>query len=717
MVSQASHMDGYDKIVAATRDGLSEPVVEPYWSIDLKDDAKILGWLSRAIEATEMNTLIRMERQLVNRFARRGIQWEDQDPYGFHTNDRKDIVSSDKISVPDQYRYVENTTPRLTRFKAATHVGPSTNEFGDKQGARVVKMFLDYVKTQLNLDDIDRKVIRRLPTDGEAYQLVTWDDKGGPITKRWKDANKKFGNKKNRLGDWEYDPKKPERLGELKVKVTVPWRWRFDSSASEPANCEYAFYIEHLHVKKIVNMFPKMEAQIEAAAEDHDFIRLRNMDASTAQDKSDPDVVPYIRMWHKSHDALPNGAYIQFIPGLLLKKEDNPYAGLELLEETIWGELPIESMTDLDIEDHLHGFPTLTLIESFSRARNQILTAINRNVKLHGTPKLLVHRNADVDIEATTSALIKWSGQVAPELKNFDIISAEIVGFYQMLGEELERAVNMHPISSGTPPKGITAGVALRLLEEIEDKLFEPQVKKLNNMVISRDRRLTALAGKFYKKEDGRMMHIVGEDNSDIIKELDVESLTKKYNYRFEPVAAQSKSAASRKQDVIDTLQYGPEGVLTREQILDALELNRPEKITDPAQTAVANAERVVEKAASGDPLPHPRRGENYIVKWNILLAYYQRAGFTQLPEDKQQEFVDNITFLEFLMDEQALKSPMYNQTLMQIPHWPAFYNPSPRPVTNQDIQEQQNIENTSPERLKAAEEQKLTNEQIAQGG
>jgi len=682
--------DSYDRIVSVTNGALQNEVMEPYWSIENPDDLKRLDWLRRNIEATEMNTLVRMEGQLINRFAARNIHWEYQDPFGFHTNTRKDLVDSAKISVPDQYRYLENVTSRLLRFKAATYVGPATNEFGDKQGARVVRMLSESVRLQYDFDELDARMVRRLPTDGDAFMLVLWDEQKGETSERWKKANKKYGKKKHSFDDWDYDPKMPEKIGDFDFVLPQPWRMRFDPLAEEPKTCQHCTYIEHLHVKEIISRHPEFKAQIESSALESDFVAIHNIDTSSAQNRTDSDLVPYMRFWHRKHRELPDGAYIVFIPGLILKEEENPYSSIELLDETPWGDLPIESLSDLHVEGNLHGYPTMSLVASFNRARNQILTAVNRNARLHMSPKLMVHVNSDLSIEALASGatILKWSGQVPPELKNFASISPELIGFYQMLGEEIERSINQHPISGGTPPKGITAGTALRLLEEIQDRLLEQSIKRMNRMVVNRDKRVTGVAGKFFKKSDKRLLRIVGEDNADIIEELDTDALTKKYNYRIEPVAANSKSAASRKQDVIDTLQYGPENVMTPEQVLDAMELNRPEKITDPAQTSVAAAERIIEMVSSSKELPLPRRGENYMVKWKIFMGYYQRPGFLSLPEKRQIEFVDMVSHLEFLMDEQALKNPMYLQVLMTTPDWPAFYHAS-SPAMAMEMQQQ----------------------------
>ena len=169
----------YDQIVTvASQDWVSEPI-EPYWAIDDKDipaEAAKLDWFERAVETTELSTLVRMERQLLNRFAYRGIAWENQDPFGHFTRKRQDLTDSIKMTVPDLYRYTRRFAARLLKFKGDTIPSPTTNEFADKQGARVAKLALETVKQQFDFEEIEQSLIRRLPTDGESYLLTLWDD-------------------------------------------------------------------------------------------------------------------------------------------------------------------------------------------------------------------------------------------------------------------------------------------------------------------------------------------------------------------------------------------------------------------------------------------------------------------------------------------------------------------------------------------------------------
>lgn len=682
--------DPYSELVAATQDTWAFEPLAPYWSIEYpegkdKKEEK-LKWFKEFFDSTETHSMLMLERQLINRFKSRGVYWEGQDPYGYFTNNVNRVVDdSTRINVPDEHRYVQNFSTRLLRYKSETLPTPATNELKDKQLTRVARMSLTSIKQQFDFDRLDRSMARRLPTDGESFLLVLWDKDAGELSPRYRKAKKKYGDKKVKFKkeDWIYDPTKPEFIGDFKFVVAKAGSLRFDPDATCPEDCQCIAWINFRHIKKIMSDYPDMKEQIREKATSDISYNLKDINPATGLERNDPDYLPEIHFWHRKHKELPYGAHVVFIPGLILKDEENEFCELSSLDDCPWGELPIESMVDIPIEDALHGYPSLNIFSSFTRARNQILSSNHMNLLLHDSPKLAVHSNSEVDIESILGGGITftWSGEEKPELLTFNTISKDSIAFYELLGEEWSKAANMHPITQGDPPAGITAGVALRLLQEIEDKLFEEQIKMLNRYVVSRDMRILAMQSKYYKKEDERFLHIVGEDNTDLIEELDTRMLGVKWNVKLDQVNPGAFSAAAKKQDVIDLLQYGAEGTLSPEQVIDAMELNRPDKITDPAQTAVANAEYVVELVSSGKDFPMPREGENYMVKWKIFMAYYNKQSFSELSAERQKKFVNMVIALEFLMDEQALKNPVYNQMLLTQPQWPAFYTPSARPI------------------------------------
>jgi hypothetical protein len=298
---------------------------------------------------------------------------------------------------------------------------------------------------------------------------------------------------------------------------------------------------------------------------------------------------------------------------------------------------------------------------------------------LAGHPKALVNRAAQVEYEqlGNDMTILEWSGSIPPSIVTFSTLPPELFKFYELLGGEQDKIMRVHPISSGTPPPGIKAGVALRLLEELEDLLITNLVKQHSQFVLDLARKRLAYMGIKYNKEDGRMLRLLGRDQEDMIEQLDVEAISKRYNMRLEHASQSAESPAAKTQKVLDLLEVKPDA-LTNEQVIDALELIRPEKITDPAQAAVAYAEYLVELVAQDKELPEPREGQHYIVTWNVLMAFYQRTGFDILPERAQERFRKYMLGLEFLMSEHSLRSQAFAQRLFQIANYPAFYHLPP---------------------------------------
>lgn len=716
----------YDSLL---NESLDADAPDPFWALEEDTPKAKLDWIKEALDSSIASTHSRAQNQLTNLCLCKGIHWEAQDSNAdFRSADRFRFVSdTSKMVVNDIHRFVDTTSAKLTRYTPAVKVSPDSNEFQDKQGSRAAQKAIDSHDNVIDASKVIREAARHAMMFGYQPVLTLWNPDAGALTPRYKAAKKKHGDQamKYKKDGWVYNPDKPERIGEVEVVMPQPWELTFQPAPS-PRQCEWVIWETSEHVAKLRKDHPKLASQIKCGENSEGVLAL---DVESLQVVNKKNHVTVRHMWHRSNKYLPGGKYIKALPQLILEEKENPFSGAEILEESEWGDLPVEWMQDVTFNGHFFGMSSLNFVKNLSHTRNQFLTMQKRNVLLHGHPKMLVHRRARVSTEdlGNDTTVVEYDGMVEPKLMTFATVAGDVMKLYEMLGGEQDKLMKLHPISSGEPPAGIKAGVALRLLEQIEDLLMTNQAEQMKSFVIALARKRLALMSIFYKKEHERFTRILGADNEDLVEALDVDALGKRHNVKLEHASAFAKNPAARAQQVIDLLEVRPDA-LTNEQVIDALELTRPEKITDPAVAAVSAAEYINELCAQDKELPKPRQGLHYLVAWPIHMAFYQRAGFTSLPKRAQERFLDYLLGLEFLMSEQANINPAFAARVFSMPGFPAFYNLPPQQiasihgVTDQAMGPgQAKPQPGLPQQLTPPDQglqpqAPLTNEQIAQG-
>lgn len=683
----------YSELVSAGRKG-NIGLQKPFWAIDYKDEKILAEWLSSTQQSTRELTQSILSKQLTNLCLERGYYWEDKDKYADFLNLRRtNAKPSTKLVVNDVRKYVQILSNKLNRFRPSVVVSPDSSEFSDKQSARVAKKVLDTQDMDLNLRELIVNNSRKCLRYGEGVMFVLWDKNKGGFSKRWQKAKEKYENKKMKIKsgkeDWVYDPKKPESIGDLELYCASPFEYEMEQR-SRPQDVGWVKLYKVVSIDWLKREYPEKEKEL---GESSTHGQPQNyLDVDRIQIENSEDYVVQCETWVRSSKYLPEGRYIKSVGDVILESENNPYSDIEVLkEQSEWGDLPIERMVAWQVDGQLTGESILNAVIPLIHAKNKSITLINRILVLLGYPKILAPRTAKISYKDINNdiSVIEWSGQAPPQAFNFAALPNGVFEFIQYLAGECDKQMAVHPISQGAPPAGIKAGVALRLLEELEDQQLTDLIQAQNIFVLALARRRLGLASKFYKKEDGRLVRILGVDQQDVLEVFDIKDLGKKFTLRLEEAGQMARSPAARAQQILDLVQYDPQA-FTPDEIKVALDLVQPERITDPAYAAVNLAEFENEQCAQNKPIPEPREGEKFMVHWNIHMSYYQRRGFAELPEEAQAGFKEHVMLTEYLMYELAQKNQAFTQELMLLRGFPAFFTLPPIQLVQQQMQAQQ---------------------------
>lgn len=676
-------MEDLKTLASATHES-TEDTIPPFWSLKKPSQKDKLEWLNLARRAMWDTQRARANKDITVNAMYHGEMWADLPNTRYVDNrlpHQRKYNEKKKITVNDVYYYVDELVGKLKRFKPGVLVRPFSNEFKDRDGAQVGKRLYETYEISGKFVKSDKKVKIRTIKYGEGYNLITWDSSKGQISRRWKEANEKYGDKAHKIKKtgWVYDPDSPERAGDISYVSPLNWELLLGPGKT-PEDVPWVMHFDYKHKEEIKSLHSNAAGYIDSVEPVQSAKQYDDEDNTTSELR---DHLLYVRFWHRAHPLLPKGKEIVFIRGKILEERDNPYSGIEALEDSEWGDLPLERMEFIESDESIHSETSIHFVLNLLHAKNMLLSMANKNIVLAGHPKFLVHRRSKVlwDRLRDNSTIVQYEGGVPPQIVNFANLPNGVFELYALLTQEADKLMKTHQISSGSPPPGITAGVALRLLEEIEDLALSTLIESQNDYTLAVARRTVALAGKFFSKDDGRMIRIVGKDNQDLLEDFDPEMLTQKYNFRVDTINQEARSPAAKQQQIIDLLEVTKDNPPTQEQLIDALELVQPDKITDPAKAAVTAAEAVYQVILSNKAPNPPRQGLNYIVYWRVLMAKAQNRGFEKLPEKAQNEFRKYMLGLEFLMDEHALRNPIFEELLYtQLPYFPAYYNTSPRP-------------------------------------
>lgn len=625
--------------------------LKPLHSIDFKNQKDVLEWLSQNFKAGIKASVSRTQQQIKNLALFKGIHYWSQDVKGDFVDDEGVELDTQKIVCNALYELTEARVSKMTRFKPTTVPVPATNEQKDKAGTEVVKAVLETIAYENDKDALLTRTERQATIFGEQDILILWDKQKGP----WKGR------------------KAP--VGDISFILPLPWQIIKDLSPTAPEAVQWIIYWRYEHVDKVRKDYLEVKKDLIQPSENANYFSVSDLGMRKLADH-----VLVMEVWGRAStyydEEFTNGVhFVATNEVLLLLPEANPYP---LTSSSRWGNLPIETLTDIDIPGQLHGYSSYQIFGNLNHTINKIYTMANRNLLLMGHPKYMVPSNADVNFEdlGNDATIVTYQGPTPPQLVVAGVIHPEVFKFAELLETKIQTLGGQHPVSTGQPPPGIKAGIAIRLLEDIENQRSTNTIKKHNQLVVDLDRKTLSVVGKFYKNSEERLINIVGRDKGYLRDTFDALILSRPYDIRIQQSSSLPQQPAARVQTIMDLLQIpGIKEMMPNEEWMDMLDLAAPGKFFDAARAAVTVAEWENEEFVSKRIPPEPRMGEHLEVHWRIHSIFYQTRGFMELEEASRHEFELHVLATEYLMWLHAQQNPTFAQQLMTLQNWPMFFS------------------------------------------
>lgn len=627
--------------------------IDPVWSLDefsksrtsVATQEELLAWLDKAYTGIQEASIERTNTQIKNLALYKGIHYWSQDRNSDFRSDTGVEVDTQKIVSNELHELTETRVSKLSRFKPTTVPVPATNEQKDKAGTDVVKAVLETIGYENDKDHLMQRISRYTHIFGAQPLLITWNPDKGLRGKGGK------------------------AVGDIEYKLILPWQLVLDPQRNYE-EVEWMIYAHYEHIEKVKFDNPDM---------DHDLLKADKaavyFDVADLGCRQLPNHVMIFDFYHRNNKYLPKGLYFQCTPAVMTKLPvDNPYPDQPASR---FGNLPIEMLDDIEIPGQLYAMSSYQILSNFNHTINKLYTMANRNLMLMGHPKFMVPSQANVKFEdlGNDATIVEYNGPQPPQLVTAGTINPEVFAFLERLEGKMQALGGVHPVSTGEPPPGIKAGIAIRLLEDLENQRATTTVKKYNKMIIDIDRKTLAVVGKYYKNSEKRMINILGRDKGYLRDTFDATVLNGSYDIRIQQGSSLPQTPAARVQTVIDLMQIpGMKELHSNEEWADMLDLAAPGKFYDASKAAVHVAEWENEEYASGRVPPEPRPGEHLEVHWRIHSTFYQTRGFMELDEAIQEEFKLHLNGTEMLMWLHAQQNPTFAQKLLTLPNWPMLF-------------------------------------------
>lgn len=664
----------------------SNKEVTPLWSLpDLNDEKRLEEWFNIAVEACQSYYRDYFQTQMDNLLLYKGVQWLAADRQANRVLDRQGYPNTrnPRVVINHLADFVTQWVSRLTRYRPAVAIYPARSAQEDADDARVAKNVLDFIWYEQRIDDKLQEWARQMKIFGEAYMWILWNPQKGDVHPDYTAAKAagqvvpildSSGNPVNNEKGEPMVMNHAPHIGDLDYIVDGPWHV-FDQPCRNRRNIDWSirWYIEdveYLRAKypdKADEIKPEVEPNTLYTGYRLDMARLRNQ------------CVVY-ELYHRSHEFLEPGRYIKRIKGCILENTDLPYEH---------GQIPYIYMADIDIPDQIRGMSFFQQLFPIQHQINAVASLVYKSLVLFAHPKFVIQDGScDMQQLLNESTVVSYSGGVQPTLLTQNPIANELFVHLNKLEETAEKLSGVFTMSRGQAPSGVRAAKALRVLEEQEDKRAYITAIKYNNIGLVENARMSlSVAGSYYDDADGRLANIVGRDNEYQILQFQVANLTKPFHFRIENTTALSQSPAGRIDDITDLMQmqFGPNSLMTREQVTEMLDLTASERFKDIVTRSVKCAESENNDFVAGKPVSPPDETEDLVTHWKIHSQQFQGRDWKELtpPANKQQALTHFMT-TEYLMFEKAYGlqnsigmpiktgNPMFAQRLMiECPDFP----------------------------------------------
>ena len=685
------------------------PYVPPLYSIDYSDEAAVLEWIKETDNKLTgyYQPLFREQKNNLNIFMSTGVSPNFVSPAVsayFQQGMLED--TPDEIYINEMFLLVMQQVSTVVSNELTSQVLPNNDDYNDKVASKFVKMWLDSMSYEMDLDlkriqwEIQKKVF------GESFVIPVWNPEKGEIHPLAKgieedeiDMLDEDGKKVKDENGNNVKISKYQRIGDIELVNPLPWDVMIDPKTHyEESN--WFYWVEYKETEYLKRKYPDIEIKNTG--------RTVKYDATAGFAKGADDYTKVYHLYHKSSEFLQEGRHIICTDENVLVNQS--LKALPTLLDI--QRLNLVRFTDLNVGFGVRGTPILfrngrNIVSGYNRLTNQIFNNLEAE-----SPKVMVHETAGVDVQRMPNGVIgmEWRGNIKPSIETPQTNTNSIFKFREDLKKNIIESGMQTPMVRGdTPNAQLDSFIALQHFEDQRVQLAAPDIKGHIKCIEHLYRFMILIAKDHYDVEDGRLIKIVGRNNQYNLKFFDPENLDKVYDVKITTTGNLANSKAARTQ-LIMTLKREFPSLMSDEVFIDMLGLSSSDRFQNAITAAVNSAEAENEDMLNGFEAPPPERYEDLITHWDTHRIPIQSQEYKLAPDEIKELFERHITATEKLMFDQASESPVFASRLQGLRQFPMFYSPQPL----NDLPQEQATYEEAPPPTPLEEDQQLANEQEA---
>lgn len=660
-----------------------EPI-KPFWSVDYeKNGDDLLNWLKDARDELTQASKSRIFNMKSNLLAYRGGHHKHLEGKRSNTdNERPTTLKNPRLFDNMLYDLTEAHVASIGRYPPAIDVeSKDQDEWSDRVSAFVSNEVYDDINYRNNLKKIFRTASRYKRIMGQVFLMAEWNKDKGPLHPDYVKLMEENGGKTPRIpildsegnqvmssqGEPLYHDK-PIRIGDLDYWI-CPASSMFLEMRTRYEDVTYAFYKKLMYVDEVKAEYPDLAGEIHAD-ESANF----EMGITSSQPQRS-------RIWvwhfvHRSTKDIAQGRCIKFTDNVILQNKANPY---EYEEERVF---PFVRWSDIDIPEVLNGMSVYENSKLMQKVINNMHSMIVRNQVLFSHPKWMTPKGAKVMRASlgNDGSIVEYMGAVSPTLAQSNPTPPEIFQYLDKMETRISIAMEKHPVSQGEPPKGITAGVALQFLEEMESEREDEQLNKYFDVQVELAQKSLSFAGCFYDDSEERLEQVLGKMRAKKLEgSFSFKMLKKPFSITVNNSPALPRKKASRMQYILDMKERVPH-LVSDKYFVDALGLGNDKSfkntMTQNIEEAMKENNDLIMFGQEVSVEIEPKPFEDHLIHYESHLTCLRDYGKdTAVPEENKKALETHIEATEMLIYDICKRNPMYAQKVMaQFDNYPIFY-------------------------------------------
>lgn len=639
----------------------------------------MLDWLNKAIDSLlewrePITRVQRMNRQLYK--GRHYMSQEEFSRLPYNRNKRYSKNHS-KIVVNYLRQITEDDVSDMCSYEPNLAVSPANNEEQDKVAARENKQVIDYYFYEERINLLFQTLHRRKNIDGESFMFLLWDRHKGP----YHPSYIKLRELRERMG---YDVDAPiplideatgrPLLGTDGEELFVSEALRvgdltFENEYSErvlypyPDSClwppPWIIRLEWVDIDDIRATWPDLADRIK---QDGMFRRFATYNGRALTEK-----VCKRTFYYPPDRYVDKGYYCISTESCFLEGGDYPFNH---------NLLPCIRATDIDVPNEMTGMSKYQDLASLQYALNNSTSMILQNQALLAYPKIQVPRAARVKYQELDDdrGIYEYSGPEGPKVVAMNSTADDTWKWREAMRDELKTLSASYVAGRDGTPEGITANVALRFIDEQQRKLKKTAIDKHSDNVVQLGRLILGTLGTYRDPSDMALIKVLGKNKERYLKYFDTANLGRAYEVRLAKTSGLPNTPAAKTQTVLDISSAFPD-MWSHDEVLEYLDIQRPEQLIESATVARQAAESEVEDIMQGlTNVPPPQPYHEIIPRYKVYSKACQSRSFDESAPEIKQRMISQILALEYLIS-QKMNNPAFAQLILTgFPNYPMFF-------------------------------------------